>query len=243
MVEDNGGGPTELLQRWEYGTHFREYVLLLGRKGEKALESIEQYPARIELDMVWHNVLNNMRSETQQDKHERFSVVGFTDTSREFYFPIISIKGEPYSIAPSLVSNTIHAAKEQHGVTSILGDLHTHNYVGPLTFVDFHGMLDKSRSHVPMIRGLINPSENIFAFKTRETYMVNDFGIPKYGTTEGFKDYWMNKAGFQASEKPNHIKRNQPTADMWATNIAIAQAHYLALYRGEPGQDLIRSFP
>ena len=70
--------------------------------------------------------------------------------------------------------------------------------------------------------------------------MVNDFGIPKYTSTEGFKEYWMRKAGFKPSPKLHHISRARPSADMWEANKAIAQAHRLALYKGKPNEDLVR---
>ena len=47
-----------ITERWGYETHFREYALLLGRKGLEGLESINNFPDRIGLDEVWHKPLN-----------------------------------------------------------------------------------------------------------------------------------------------------------------------------------------
>jgi hypothetical protein len=228
---------------WEYESYFREYAFLMGSKGKDALETLENYPARIELGRSWHRALDSMRSETASDRNERFAIVGYIETSRDFYFPEQSEIGEPYAIRVGLVNHMLVEAREQHGVDSIIGDLHTHHYVGPLTFGDFYSFLDRSWFHQPYIRGLVNPQENIFAFQTRETYAVSDFGIPGYSSSEGFKNYWRKKAGFMPSDKPHHIRRAVPTADMWSANIAIARAHRLALYRGKPEQDLIRAYP
>jgi hypothetical protein len=230
-------------QRWEYQAHFKEYLLLLGKKGKEALERIDSYPRGIELDASWHRVLDSMRDETKNDSNERFAIVGYRETARDFYFPKITGVGEPYTVPPEVINEMIHAAKEKEGVTSILGDIHSHNYVGPLTFMDFYGILQKHKSDSRFMSGLVNPHENIIAFKTRQTYNVSDFGIPNYDSKEGFKNYWMRKAGFKSSPKHHHIARFRPSADMYAANIAIAQTHRLALYRGSPGQDLIRMYP
>lgn len=230
------------ISAWAYESHFKEYALLLGRKGNNALETIENYPARIELNSWWHTVLDSMRVDTISDRNERFAVVGYSETSRDFYFPEKSGIGEPYTI-PMKIVNDMTAEAKSRGVDSITGDLHTHHYVGPLTFTDFYSFLSWTWFHQPYIRGLANPQENIFAFRTKETYSVSDFGIPSYKTYKGFKDYWMKKAGFKPSDKPHHISRAVPTADMWSANLAIAQAHRIALYEGKPRQDLLRIHP
>lgn len=231
------------INAWQYESHFREYAFLLGRKGRDALESIDNYPARIELDHSWHMVLDSMRSETAIDRNERFVVAGYRETSRDFYFPEKQGIGEPYAIPIEIIRDMVTEAEEKHGVDSITGDVHTHFYVGPLTFGDFYSFLSRSWSYQPYIRGLANPEANIFALETRETFSVSDLDIPGYSTWEGFKNYWMKKAGFKPSDKPHHIRPAVPTADMWSANVAISQAHRLALYEGKPGQDLIRMYP
>lgn len=228
---------------WRYETHFREYAFLLGRKGRDALESLDKFPARIELDESWHDLLDSMRSETATDRNERFVVAGYRETSRDFYFPEKRGVGEPYTILIELILEMLTEAEEKHGVASITGDVHTHNYVGPLTFGDFYSFLSRSWSYQPFIRGLVNPEENIFVFETRETLAVSDFEVPNYSSVEGFKNYWMKKAGFKPSKKPHHIAKAVPTADMWSANMAIAAAHNLALYKGKPRQDLVRMYP
>lgn len=230
-------------QGWGYEAQFREYAFLVGRKGKEAFESLDNYPSRIELDSSWHKVLDTLRTETKKDRNERFAVVGYGETSRDLYFPETVIKGEPYRVPRELITDMIHAAKREHGVTTIVGDIHSHYYVGPLTFGDFYSFLNEDWFNQPLIRGLVNPKENIFAFRTRETYMVEAHRDPEYGSSEGFKEYWMKASGFKSSPKANHIARARPTADMWHANIAIAQAHRLALYKGKPQEDLIRAYP
>src|SRR5688572_16742482 len=90
---------------WEYESYFREYAFLIGRKGKDALETIENYPVRIELDASWHRVLDSMRSEIAGDRNERFAVVGYRETSRDFYFPEKSGIGEPYTIPAEIIND------------------------------------------------------------------------------------------------------------------------------------------
>src|SRR5688500_10335503 len=119
---------------WGYESHFREYAFLLGRKGRDALEAMDKYPAKIELNNSWHGILDSMRTETAVDRNERFVVAGYRETSRDFYFPEKRGIGEPYAIPYELIRDMVTEAEEEQGLDSITGDIHTHNYIGPLTF-------------------------------------------------------------------------------------------------------------
>src|SRR5688500_14179238 len=96
------GSEKDLLNTWDYETRFREYALLLGRKGTEALESIDNFPEQIKLDSVWHNALDRMRDETNKDGNERYALIGSRE-HRDFYFPEIFTKGEPNQIPEKLL--------------------------------------------------------------------------------------------------------------------------------------------
>lgn len=241
MVEESGG--KDQLQRWVYETHFREYARLLGRKGNEALESISRFPQKIELDKTWHTVLDRLRAETKTDGFERYALIGYRPNSTEFYFPELPAKGEPSSIPRAVKGDMRWKAWEKYGVTAVVGDFHTHPGGSAFSMPDLFGFLNKFSGPKPFIRGLANEQENIFAFRTGETFMVSEIDTPEKRFSAVFEDYWLEQAGYKNDADRVHIVPVIPDANIWKANLGIAEAHRLALYRGKPGEDLIRAYP
>jgi hypothetical protein len=228
------------VQRWGYESHFREYTFLLGRKGKEALESIDNFPSRIELDPSWREALDKIRAETKSDGNERFSMVGFREDSRDFYFPEVAGVGEPHQVAKAVKGDLFWGMWKKHKITSVVGDFHTHPSGSPFSVQDLYGFLNRLTAPQPFIRGLANEKENIFAFRTRETFMVSEIDTPQKRFSDVFKDHWLEVAGYKYSEDRSHVIQINTNADMWKANIGIAEAHRLALYKGRPNEDLVR---
>lgn len=243
MVEENGGTGNETIQIWDYETRFREYALLLGRKGPEALESITNYPKRIDIGNVWHGALDRMRSETRGDGSERYALITYDENAREFHFPEISVKGEPKRVPGEAIVQEIKAAKEDRKVKSIVGEIHTHPVDYPFSPPDLFRLLYKPIEYRKLIVGITTPTENIFAFRTRETFLVTEQDMPGKLFSSVFTDHWLEKAGYKYSEDRSHVIRTDPSANLWEANIGIAETHRLALYKGKPGGELIRAYP
>lgn len=229
-------------ERWNFKTHFREYALLLGRKGKDGLESIDKFPKTIELDTQWHTALDKIRVETKSGGEERYAVIGFREDSRDFYFPEVSAIGEPGRVPRQAIGELRWKMWEKYKITSIIGDFHTHPQGSAFSPEDLYNLLNKLTA-TPYMKGLANEQENIFAFRTRETFMVSKIDTPSKGFSSVFTDHWLEKAGFKYNEARVHLVRIEPAADIWKANLGIAEAHRLALYRGKPGQDLRRMYP
>jgi hypothetical protein len=229
------------VQRWDYETHFREYALLLGRRGSEALESIKSYPERIELNSVWHGALNRMRDETKGDGHERYSLISYDETAREFSFPEVSVRGELHLVPSDVIGEEVRKAKDERRVTSIVGDIHTHPHKGPFQPDDLLWMLVKPQDFPTLMAGLSTTRENIFAFQTRETEPITQYSnIAPEKYSAFFRDYWLKEAGYKLSKNQKEIYPISVFPNIWQVSLGIAEKHRLALYKGKPNEDLVR---
>jgi len=226
--------------RWGYETHFREYVLLLGRKGSEALESIHTYPEHIALNHNWYGALDRMRNETKGDGHERYALITYDENAREFTFPEISAKGGPHEVPREVIAEEIRKAKEDRGITSIVGAIHTHPSSTPFSPEDLLPLLDRSQMYPMVAAGIATRGENIFAFRTKETESINHFNVMPEKFYEFFKDYWLKKAGYKSTKDDKGIYPISFFPNIWRVSLGIAERHRLALYKGKPNEDLVR---
>ncbi|MBE0649914.1 MAG: hypothetical protein IH595_03635 [Bacteroidales bacterium] len=240
MVEESGGLIREQPQRWDYETRFREYALLLGRKGKDGLESINKYPEKIELNSVWHQALDRMRGETKGDGHERYGLISYDENAREFCFPEISTKGEPDSVPVQVISDEVERAKDELKITSVVGEIHTHPIERPFSDNDLLRLLDDLGKPSLLMSGLTTDKLNIFAFRTRETIPINKFSNVTKEYLRFFETYWRKRAGFKLSKDSSEIVGESLFSNMWKMNFGIAEKHHLALYKGKPKEDLVR---
>lgn len=236
-IENSG---QEQLQRWDYQTRFREYTLLLGRKGAEALEPINKYPERINLDTAWHGVLNRMRVETKTDGHERYTLISYDESARDFYFPEISVRGEPEEVPASVINEEIRKAQTERKITSIVGELHTHPIEVPFSELDLLRLINDKQAQRLFVAGVTTNRLNIFAFRTRETVPINKYFDLDKTNIEFFMAHWRKKAGYKLSNDGSIIIGGSVFANLWRMNLGIAEKHRLALYRGKPNEDLVR---
>lgn len=240
MVEETGGIGIEHPQIWDYDTRFREYALLLGRKGPDALESVNRFPERITLNNVWHGALDRMRDETKSDLHERYSLITYDETTRDFQFSEISAKGEHNQVPTDVIKEEIRKAKAERQATSLVGEIHTHPGTEPFSPEDLIPLLEKSSIRPALIVGIATYRANIFAFRTRETEPINHFNIMPEKFYDFFRDYWLEKAGYAALNKAHVLIPTSFFPNIWKVSTGIAERHRLALYKGKPKEDLVR---
>lgn len=262
--------PKTKIERWGYQDYFRGYLLLLSSKGSEALESINGFPNRIELNQRWHQVLNDLREESQNEL-ERLVLIGYKEDRRRVFLPTFSVEGirkYSYSEIPfEILSREIKRAKNQFGMEDLIGYIHSH----PKTLPRFKGLgariaefTDKDQpsfsagdlywlvagsphqrfpKFCPMI-GLVDGLNNIFAFKSRETFPLEDFS--RFMDQTDFEKYWYEKFGYKYEGSLNEgrcITPISPVANLWKVNLGIAEKYRLALYKGKPGKDLARAYP
>ncbi|MBI2011864.1 hypothetical protein HYS91_03790 [Candidatus Daviesbacteria bacterium] len=243
-------GPDKI---WGYET-FKEYLAAIGR-GKLFLPPKTDYPLRIRLSQEWHEVLDKMRTESQ-DGIERHRIIGANGSQRGLYLSAISSRGRVGYVPAEVIINSIERARDA-GINA-LGDLHSHPKVlnkrrfgelhrlfrlfkAGLSAGDLYCMLRKE-SYMPVM-GVVEGEENVFAFRTRETSVLE--GISAYLTQDAFEKYWYEQHGFLYLGKIEALGgfRAIPitsTADSRRVQMGIAERHNLVLYRGYMGKDLVR---
>ncbi|MCL4552432.1 MAG: hypothetical protein M1305_02595 [Candidatus Marsarchaeota archaeon] len=263
MEEGDRQGAEYKPQRWDYEKHFREYLLLLARKGKHGLESLRSFPGKIELSPTWHETLNAMREATA-DGVERWALVGFREDMRTLVLPTVFPRGERGSILQGVKANIpedvmrreIQRAREKAQVKGIVGDIHSHpRYLherlakrlfgstrivgggGGFSAGDLYSMIIPE-GYLPMM-AVVEPDEYFFAFRTRDSRDIPT--SPEVSSQQAFEKYWYEKssvrlvAGFRVVVSPKYS-----TVEL---NYGIARRHNLVLYRGKPDEDLERIYP
>ncbi len=217
--------------RWNYDK-FREYLLLLTRGKDFAL-SAKNYPEKIALGKNWHDVLNQIRKDSE-DGIERFAVIGFKEDKKAIYIQTILLKGSPESVPQEVIDQAVDRARK-HGIEYRLGNIHSHPRQ---LYEKIWGVIQKPKQHSAVLSQddlfsflqfpqsvavLVEGNQNLFVFKCREST-----GMPigaEFLNRDTFKKYWSGR--FQD----------------WEMNLKIAERHNLVLYKGQANQDLIKVFP
>ena len=240
------------IERWGYETRFKSYLYRISILGNEGVESINNFPPRIELNKKWHEALERIKAESR-DGIERWVPVGMKDDRVLDFIPETSIKGY-FTQAKTLTAAEI---KQQYGIAHIAGDIHSHpsdwlNRLGVGLIVatrlvkDFEGFSDSDLyrmvdgNGLPMA-GVVEKSHNYFAFRTTETR-----DLPTDSPLRDkmiFSRHWSGKYGGYYFGKTHLSFWASPKYSVRETNMGIAGAYNIALYRGEPGEDLVREYP
>lgn len=252
---------------WGYEKYTREYLLLLAKKGEEGLESIRNYPKKLDIGPDWHQTLNEMEKQSL-DGAERWALIGFRDDLRTLVMPRIFGIGEPekllqgtQKIPYEVVEKEIQKAKAVLGVEGLVGDIHTHPSSRIERFAKsplgsfFLEIMDTgpgfsagdlSWKVAPEkfwpLSVLVDEGENFMVFKTRET--ASSAKGPETQTQDAFEKYWYDKYGMKKVKGswtfPGRFSKSYSTLNM---NKAIAQSYNLVLYRGQKNSILERIYP
>lgn len=235
--------------RWSYKSHFREYLLLLARKGDLGLESIQKFPEKIELNNPWHETFEDMRKQTE-DGHERWALIGYKEDMRVLIVPTIFAYGENSNqsngykarVTYDVMEKQINRAKDKAHLIGLVGDVHTHpentnawrssrlssdNNKG-FSAADLYWLASKRVPFYSPFKVLVEGKNVYFAFVSKETRKST---LPL--SQEQFGDYWHN---LEEDGKKKH-------PDILSMNIDIAKTHSIALYKGKIGGDLGRIYP
>jgi len=244
-------------ERWDYKTHFREYLLLLGAKGKDALEPMANYPARIGLSETWHATHVQMKEETLNDDKERLAIVGFKE-NWHLTFPVNPVVGTETHVPYKALVRELQNARERYKVVDLVGQIHSHHDNSPFSTRDLFSLLYEpfeteiarhlSQDDLPLsyyFAGLVTTEEVIYAFKTRETFPIRAFDMWPKKPSEVFTKYWYEKSGLEYHEEGGKewVRQLRPNPNKWDANFGIAQAHNLVLYKGKPNKDLTRIYP
>lgn len=249
--------PDNIPSRWGYESHFREYLLLMARKGETALESIEKFPERIELSRDWHETFGKMSKQTE-DGHERLALVGFKEDMRTLIMPTVYGFGENSNITngyranvpASVIREDIRKAQRKAHIIGLVGDIHTHpqeifgvgghigkfvakleNMIGDVGFSagDLFGLIHKDAGQI-LFRAVVTGKDIYFAFRTKQTRKI-DYPM----SMEDFEKYWEKQLV--------DFKNMESYLNNLDINLGIARRHNLVLYKGKIGKDLKRIYP
>lgn len=246
--------PEISIERWDYESQFKEYLIRVAREGKTKLEPIGNFPKRIELNDKWHNTLNKMRVQTR-DGHERWTPIGFNRDMSSIVIPTDFLSGEEDNIPVTVDEDEIIKYRELC-LVNLAGDIHSHTerlkgsyfrrFVTSGRFLreyrgfsprDLKGVLELSSSASPLhIFGVVDAKANFFALLTKDTKTIpHDSHLQD---NSEFSFYWFNRYA------PAVVERFPPvTSTLWDINIGIAQEYKLSLYRGSVGEDLVRGFP
>lgn len=253
---ETGESPITTLpkDRWEYRTYLREYLLLLARKGQNGLESIKNYPNEIEIGPVWHKTFNTIREETKNG-NEYWGYIGFKSDMRSLSFPAAPAKGYEGCIPAELIKKETQAARDNFGVVSLLGDIHSHprdfafrldqmlprpeknHLYGRFSVGDLYIMADTEQFR-PMM-ALVEGDYNLVVFRTRETN-----GLPlgsSVFTQKVFQKYWYENNGYEFIGSDRHGEKaipKSPKANLSVITAKILDKHSLVLYQGYKNCDL-----
>jgi hypothetical protein len=247
-----GNEKPDWIQRWGYETRFKYYLYRMGVLGNEGVESIRNFPDRIELNDTWHARLDEMRSESM-DGSERWVAVGMKENRSLDFIPRNFVKGH----RNHAVTLTAEGVSERYGIIHNIGDLHSHpsdwfNRLGVKLIVatrlvkDYEGFSDLDLYRMvdgyglPMT-GVVEKEHDYFAFRTEETRDLPAESPLTSATT--FSRHWSRKFGGYYFGKSHQRFWASPQFSLKEMNRGIAEAYNLALYKGKPGCDLIREFP
>jgi hypothetical protein len=247
-----GGERENNIQRWGYENRFKYYLYRIGILGKEGVESINNFPDRIELSDIWHDRLNEMKK-ASRDGIERWVAVGMKEDRALDFIPESFVKGH-HTYAETLTADQI---REKYGIIHKIGDIHTHpsdwfNRMGVNLIVaarlvkdyegfadqDLYGMVDGSG--LPMA-AVVEKDQNYFVFRTAETRdLPTESPLRK---PMDFNRHWARKYGGHYFWKSHNLFWAPPTFSLKEMNKGIAEAYNLALYKGKPGEDLKREYP
>jgi hypothetical protein len=243
-------------ERWN-SEAFHSYMLKVAKYGKEGLEQIDNFPKRIELNGMWHDVLNKMRAETK-DGYERWTPIGYKEDMSNLSIPTEFFVGERNEI-PEFKEDQIEEFTQKYselGLVHFAGDFHSHPRRSVKSYLrsfiisgrflteysgfsprDLKRIIELSPSTFPFhMFGLVDEKANCFAFITKQIETISA-DSPLQDDSE-FSYYWFNRYA------PSVIEHFPPvTSTLWDINIGIAEKYKLALYRGEVQEDLVRSFP
>lgn len=257
MVEGDPPGASgkdseHAIQRWGYDTHFKYYLYRMGVLGNEGVDSITNFPERIELNEKWHEALNRIKKESN-DGRERWIPVGMRADRTLDFVPTTTVKGDFIS-AKTLTADQV---KEKYGIVHHIGEIHSHpsdiiNRFGVNLIVatrlvkDFEGFSPEdlhfmvSREGLPMT-GVVEKSNNYFAFRTAETRDLPTESPLR--DSRAFSSHWSRKYGGRYLGESHLSFWASPRFSVRELNMGIAEAYNLALYKGKPGADLVREYP
>jgi hypothetical protein len=257
MVEGEIQAPQEektdnKVQRWGYETRFKSYLYRISVLGERGVAPIDDFPTRIELNDKWHETLDRIKTESQDGK-ERWVPVGMKEDRKMDFIPQSFVRG--YS-THAVVLNPAEI-KEKYGIVHKGGEIHSHpsdwfNSLGIRLITaarlvkDYEGFSDAdlynmvNGSGMPM-SAVVERSHNYFVFRTAQTK-----DLPAESPLRpkmAFNRHWNRKFRGYFLGKSYQTFWPSPQFSIRNLNRAIAEHYNLALYRGEPGKDLVRQYP
>ena len=242
-------------ERWDYSNKFAEYLIRVALEGREALESTNNFPTRIELNTQWHSALDKMREETK-DGMERWTPIGIQNDMNSIVIPTDFFKGEEKTIPfASILEKDEIRMLIKLGITNLAGDIHSHpehfqSFVQRFLFsgrliteyrgfspMDLKGVIQLSITPTNLhVFGVVDQLSNYFTFIAKDTDAISHDSPLQ--TDKEFSYYWFKKYA------PSVVEKLPPVfTTLWDINIAIAKQYNLVLYRGKPGEDLVKYCP
>jgi len=232
-------------ERWSWEKHFRNYLLMLAKKGDKGLESLKNYPSKVDLGPDINEVLDRCRKETETGD-ERYGLSGADADGFQLFVSQKFWKGNEEwfngglrKMVPGEVVYAARVGASEKGLEVILGDIHSHPWSMFEGMMMELGIRDLHYFSAPDILGLlklkdvfrmlVTGNQNLLIMKSVETAAtVKDLEM----SGEEFENYWFDKV--------TGVSQNNWGATV---NKKICEAHRLVLYKGKRGKELHRIFP
>lgn len=252
---------SKFIDKWDYSTYFREYLLLLASKKDLGLESKNNFPEKIQLSYGWHKMLNKVRDKTD-DGNEYWGFVGFKEDKRNLWFPNLPAKGYDSYVPGELIKLETNKARDKFGIVDLLGDAHSHptdfftkvkqhlpnrnSYGLKAAFSAGDLFIVVNTEHFRPFIAVVEGDCNLFAFRTRET---KGLGVSSHiFNQDSFEKYWYEKNGYKYLGGVKMFGANRATpvtdsANPYGVNIDIAERHSLVIYQGMKGKDIKRVYP
>lgn len=232
---------------WTY-EHFKEYLIALGRN-KNFLLPINKYPDLIELSQKWHVSLEDLRKKTAVRAKEHYSVIGLDTILRSLNLPITPFIGKEGCI-PSEVISQARAAAYGKGL-SPTGDIHTHpghstHHALVFSIGDLYGMVAPDSTEC--VEGVVGGNENLFVFRTRDSFTVQYDPSIRQMDQESFSKFWYEQNGYKYSGvDPVKGELAKPSVkgapSIWELNLKVAKRYNLVFYSGTQNSDLVKISP
>lgn len=236
---------------WYYHDRLRYYLLALG-KDSNALEPLINYPDAMDLPNPWTTLFKEMAAETALNGNELYTLIGSNKTG-DILLPLSKhvAQGDSEMVHSGTIRKYKAWAREQ-GMENIIGDFHTHPKIrgyGLLRMFSLTSAFSAGDMYSLVIpdylffMGVIHTNRHITAgFRTRDTRHEQELSyLPRgYRDQNSFEDFWYRKFGMKidftnrtATFLDGKRHRHDEYLDkFWEVNMAIAEKHYIALYRG-----------
>jgi hypothetical protein len=213
----------------------RHYLLALAGSTpeQNACLELQHFPQRIDLSPDWHQILDQMRTQTAVDGVEYWSFIGVTAQHDRVMVMRDFIRGRREDVSAEEIALAGRRALA-NGITHLIGDIHSHtasliermvlatDHFSP---ADLYGLLWSRVA--PATKVLVGPNRNLVVCRSKDSEL-----LPPMMNQKTFERLW------EARFRWEYMLGNR-----WGADFEIGRRHSLVFYEGKPGQPLKEIVP